>query len=472
MAYIGPAPKLGQNREVDDISSGFNGSTTAFTLQVSGSNVSPGSANSIIVSVNNVIQNPNTDYTINGSTITFTSAPTNGQAFFAVVLNQGVDTSSPADGSVTTAKLGDDAVTAAKLANTSVTAGSYTTADLTVDAQGRITAASNGNISSAEIADNAVTTAKINADAVTAAKIADDAINSEHYVDGSIDTAHIADSQITTAKIADDAVTTAKIADDAITTDQIGNNAVSSGQINDNAVGSNQITSDAVVTSKIAAGAITTNRLADDAVTFAKMQNTANGVRFLGKHDSGGGEIGEITAAQARTMLNVADGATAGGGKILQVVSTTKTDTASNSTGSGAADSWNYNVSDLRVQITASDANHKFLIMGSVTTACSASVHVIVRDDGTNLVGLQATSQSNRRQASSGHDHSDSHSASTVPIQGMITAGDTNQHTFHYGFAHTSGSTQTIFINRGTNDGNGSDRGRYISTITVMEIDV
>ena len=121
MAYIGPAPKLGQNREVDDISSGFNGSTTAFTLQVGGSNVSPGSATSIIVSVNNVIQNPNTDYTINGSTITFTSAPTNGQAFFAVILNQGVDTSSPADGSVTTAKLGDDAVTYSKIQNVSAT---------------------------------------------------------------------------------------------------------------------------------------------------------------------------------------------------------------------------------------------------------------------------------------------------------------------------------------------------------------
>ena len=121
MAYIGPAPKLGQNREVDDISSGFNGSTTAFTLQVSGSNVSPGSANSIIVSVNNVIQNPNTDYTINGSTITFTSAPTNGQAFFAIVLNQGVDTSAPADGSITTVKLGDDAVTYAKIQNVSAT---------------------------------------------------------------------------------------------------------------------------------------------------------------------------------------------------------------------------------------------------------------------------------------------------------------------------------------------------------------
>ena len=32
MAYIGPAPNPGQNREVDDISSGFNGGTAAFTL--------------------------------------------------------------------------------------------------------------------------------------------------------------------------------------------------------------------------------------------------------------------------------------------------------------------------------------------------------------------------------------------------------------------------------------------------------
>ena len=107
MAYIGPEPKLGRNREVDDISSGFNGSTTAFNLAVSGSNVSPGTANDIIVSLGGVIQNPNTDYTIAGSTLTFTTAPASGLSFFAVVLGQSVDSSvvTPADGSVTGTKL-------------------------------------------------------------------------------------------------------------------------------------------------------------------------------------------------------------------------------------------------------------------------------------------------------------------------------------------------------------------------------
>ena len=121
MAYIGPAPKLGQNREVDDISSGFNGSTTAFTLQVGGSNASPGSANNIIVSVNSVVLNPNTAYTVSGSTITFTSAPTNGQAFFGLILGQGIDAQEVSNGSVSTDKIVDDAVTYAKIQNVSAT---------------------------------------------------------------------------------------------------------------------------------------------------------------------------------------------------------------------------------------------------------------------------------------------------------------------------------------------------------------
>ena len=94
-----------------------------------------------------------------------------------------IDTAHIADAQVTSAKLADDAVTPAKLANTAVTAGSYTATDITVDAQGRITAASNGAIGTSEITDAAVTTAKI------------------------------ADANVTTAKIADSAITNAKLAD-------------------------------------------------------------------------------------------------------------------------------------------------------------------------------------------------------------------------------------------------------------------
>jgi hypothetical protein len=48
------------------------------------------------------------------------------------------------DLNVTTVKLADDAVTAAKLADTAVTPAEYTSATVTIDQQGRITAASSG----------------------------------------------------------------------------------------------------------------------------------------------------------------------------------------------------------------------------------------------------------------------------------------------------------------------------------------
>ena len=109
MAYIGAEPVPGQNREVDDISGSFNSNTTAFTLQVNGVNVSPESANNIIVSVGGIIQNPNTDYSVAASTITFTTAPASGLSFMGLILGAGINTATVADQVITNAKISNSA---------------------------------------------------------------------------------------------------------------------------------------------------------------------------------------------------------------------------------------------------------------------------------------------------------------------------------------------------------------------------
>ena len=74
---------------------------------------------------------------------------------------------------------------------------------------------------------------------------------------------------------------------------------------------------------QITDGGVDTTQLADDGVTYAKIQNVSATNRILGRDSSGAGVIEEITPANLRTMLNVADGATANAGDITGVTAGT-----------------------------------------------------------------------------------------------------------------------------------------------------
>ena len=92
-------------RELDNISGSFNGSTATFNLTSSSVAVSPVNAQQLVINIGNVMQNAGDDYTVSGSTITFTTAPLAGYVFQGTVLGSGVSLGTVVDGSVSPSSL-------------------------------------------------------------------------------------------------------------------------------------------------------------------------------------------------------------------------------------------------------------------------------------------------------------------------------------------------------------------------------
>lgn len=91
MPYLGRQPSIGRFAKIDDITSQFNSSQTVFSLTSSSVAIAPGAPSNMIVSLGGVVQEPESAYTVSGSTITFASAPANTQSFFGVVLGDVLD---------------------------------------------------------------------------------------------------------------------------------------------------------------------------------------------------------------------------------------------------------------------------------------------------------------------------------------------------------------------------------------------
>ena len=79
MGYIGKIPATqgkdaGPSLKLDDISSNFDGNTTVFDLAVNGTAVDP-HINNIQIYLSGVHQLPGTSYSLSGSQVVFTGAP-------------------------------------------------------------------------------------------------------------------------------------------------------------------------------------------------------------------------------------------------------------------------------------------------------------------------------------------------------------------------------------------------------------
>ena len=85
MAYKGRPPELGAYKKLDDISSGFDGNETTFSLSLGGKSYITTNAFTLMVVLNGNVQEPGTAFTINRDEITFTSAPSASPTSFYIM---------------------------------------------------------------------------------------------------------------------------------------------------------------------------------------------------------------------------------------------------------------------------------------------------------------------------------------------------------------------------------------------------
>ena len=101
--YLGRLPTSGAFQKLDSISTVND--QAAYTMQLDGASFSPESANQMLVTVNGILQSPTTNYTISGSTITFTSALVTGDVINSIIiLGDVLNVGTPSDATVTNAK--------------------------------------------------------------------------------------------------------------------------------------------------------------------------------------------------------------------------------------------------------------------------------------------------------------------------------------------------------------------------------
>ena len=180
---------------------------------------------------------------------------------------------------------------------------------------------------------------------------------------------------------------------------------------------------------------------------------------------NGTGPITGLTTIASPTTINGVTLPTTSFGKILQVVSTAKTDTFTTSSSSLV------DVTSLSVAITPSSVNNKILVTVHLNAAnnfnATASTAVILRDSTLIAIGDAAGSRI-RRTFVRGAAPGDLYIAGTFSMTFLDSPSTTSAVTYKIQVSSTDSTA--IYINRSVTDSDTDKNARGISTITVMEV--
>ena len=186
---------------------------------------------------------------------------------------------------------------------------------------------------------------------------------------------------------------------------------------------------------------------------------------FVDKVDPQSGTTLEI--GSSGDTVNVAGTAGTGFGKILQVVQTSKTDTAS------LTDTYSYtDISGMSVSITPSATSSKILILSTLNIASGAAAYGanvrLVRDSTAILIGDAASS---RVQATFSTIVADSNFAFPQTINFLDSPSTTSATTYkiQWNITYDNG-TPIIYLNRSVDDSDSASRSRTASSIIAMEV--
>jgi len=168
----------------------------------------------------------------------------------------------------------------------------------------------------------------------------------------------------------------------------------------------------------------------------------------------------------------------AGGGKVLQVQSTTKTDAFSVTAGGGSGGAGWQTVTGLSVNITPSSTSSKIYVIANLNMASesgsdfSTTTAIKLRRDSTDIfIGTAGTGSQTNSGSYSAFNVNDARNSTNVISSGLDTPSTTSQITYSVQVSQGYNiSGRTVFVNRNPQSSDGYGTFRNASTITVMEI--